>query len=196
LGKKLSLLFLLIFACFLFGCGFSNKAETESGEVMQLYINGEKISVSWEENESVEALRKLVSEEALEIEMSMYGGFEQVGYLGQYLPRNDKRMTTGAGDIVLYSGNQIVIFYGSNTWSYTKLGNIVDMASGSISEIPGKGNVNITIKIEENEKNDLLKNEHKDYWFYHYFDKGVKKQIIKNIQSSIDGLCFLLKRSL
>ncbi len=58
--------------------------------------------------------------------MSMYGGFEQVGEIGTSLPRNDVQTTTSAGDIVLYSGNQIVIFYGNNSWAYTRLGHITD----------------------------------------------------------------------
>jgi hypothetical protein len=81
---------------------------------MTLKINGEDYPVEWEDNESVEALKELCP---LTVEMSMYGGFEQVGSLGTSLPRNDKQITTGYGDIVLYSGDQIVVFYGSNSWA-------------------------------------------------------------------------------
>jgi hypothetical protein len=82
--------------------------------------------VEWEDNESVEALKELCQEGPLTIRMSMYGGFEQVGSIGQSLPRDDSRTTTQAGDIVLYSGDQIVVFYGSNSWAYTRLGHITD----------------------------------------------------------------------
>ena len=110
-----------------------------------LYVNGEELAVEWEENESVDALRQLASEEAVTIEMSMYGGFEQVGSLGTSLPRNDKQTTTEAGDIVLYSGNQIVVFYGSNSWAYTRLGRITSKTAAEMADLLGNGNVKITI---------------------------------------------------
>ena len=78
--------------------------------------------------------------------MSMYGGFEQVGSLGQSLPRNDVQTTTSAGDIVLYSGNQIVVFYGSNSWAYTRLGRISDKTAEELTALLGNGDVTITIE--------------------------------------------------
>ena len=78
----------------------------------------------------------------------MYGGFEQVGSIGSSLPTNDKQMTTTSGDIVLYSSNQIVIFYGSNSWSYTKLGKITNKTDDELSELLGNGNVSITLSLE------------------------------------------------
>ena len=79
--------------------------------------------------------------------MSMYGGFEQVGPIGQSLPRDDSQTTTQAGDIVLYSGNQIVVFYGSNSWSYTRLGHISDKTAEEMTELLSNGDVTITIDI-------------------------------------------------
>ena len=80
--------------------------------------------------------------------MSMYGGFEQVGEIGTSLPRNDVQTTTSAGDIVLYSGNQIVLFYGSNTWSYTRLGRIEGMSQAQLSRLLGGDPVTVTISME------------------------------------------------
>ena len=77
--------------------------------------------------------------------MSMYGGFEQVGALVTDLPRNDVQTTTSAGDIVLYSGNQIVMFYGSNSWAYTRLGKVTDTSSDEMAELLGNGDVEITL---------------------------------------------------
>ena len=77
--------------------------------------------------------------------MSMYGGFEQVGPLGTSLPRDDRQTTNEAGDIVLYSGNQIVVFYGSNSWAYTRLGKITDKTASEMADLLGNGNVTITI---------------------------------------------------
>lgn len=118
-------------------------------KMMRLYINEEELSVAWEDNESVEALKEIASKEPFVIEMSMYGGFEQVGSIGQSLPRNDKQTTTNAGDVVLYSGNQIVVFYGSNSWSYTRLGHIEDKTKEELSQLLGEGDVPLTIRIDE-----------------------------------------------
>ena len=76
----------------------------------------------------------------------MYGGFEQVGSIGTGLPRNDVQTTTAAGDIVLYSGNQLVIFYGSNSWSYTRLGKITDKDKDELKDLLGNGDVTVTIE--------------------------------------------------
>ncbi|MBO6014178.1 MAG: hypothetical protein J6P48_01805 [Oscillospiraceae bacterium] len=111
-------------------------------------INGTEVRVDWEKNESVDALNSLVSSAPLTIQMSMYGGFEQVGPLGTALPRNDSRMTAQAGDIVLYSGNQMVIFYGSNSWTYTRLGKIADGSTPEFAEMLGNGDVTVTLVWE------------------------------------------------
>jgi hypothetical protein len=78
--------------------------------------------------------------------MSMYGGFEQVGSIGQRLPSSDSQTTTQAGDIVLYSGDQIVVFYGSNSWAYTRLGRIVGKSVSEMTELLGNGDVKISIE--------------------------------------------------
>ena len=74
-------------------------------KVMYMEINGTPITVEWEDNESVAALKELCENSPLTIQMSMYGGFEQVGYIGSELSRNDVQTTTNSGDIVLYSGD-------------------------------------------------------------------------------------------
>ena len=125
-----------------------NRERTESEEnepMLQMKIGDTEVAVDWEDNESVEALKELCREEPLTISMSMYGGFEQVGSIGQSLPRNDRQTTTQAGDIVLYSGSQIVVFYGSNSWAYTRLGHITDKSAQEIAELLGGGDVTITI---------------------------------------------------
>jgi len=119
-----------------------NDASNEETEDMRLSINGEEVPVTWEDNESVEELKTLCPRT---IQMSMYGGFEQVGSLGSRITRNDEQITTDFGDIVLYSGNQIVIFYGSNSWAYTRLGH-VDMTKEELAELLGNGDVEITIE--------------------------------------------------
>ena len=113
-----------------------------------LKIDGQKVSVTWENNESVTALRELAADAPITIQMSMYGGFEQVGPIGTNLPRNDVQTTTKAGDIVLYSGNQIVVFYGSNSWAYTRLGRIDGLNSSELTSLLGNGAVELILSVE------------------------------------------------
>lgn len=119
----------------------------ESEADMRLRINDVEVCVDWEENDSVAALRDLVIAQPLSIQMSSYGGFEQVGSLGTSLPRNDVQITTQAGDIVLYSGNNIVIFYGSNSWAYTRLGHI-ELSSSEMPELLSHGDVTVKLSVE------------------------------------------------
>ena len=123
--------------------------EEESEKMMQMRIDDVLVNVEWEDNESVEALKALCENEPLVIQMSMYGGFEQVGPLGSSLPSDDVQTTTAAGDIVLYSSSQIVVFYGSNSWAYTRLGHITDQDASAMATLLGNGDVTITISLEE-----------------------------------------------
>jgi outer membrane lipoprotein-sorting protein len=130
-------------------------AENESAEdeaigdsSMTMKIGDTKVNVDWEDNQAVEALRNMAEDGDVTIQMSMYGGFEQVGSIGQSLPRDDKQTTTSSGDVVLYSGNQMVVFYGSNSWSYTRLGHISDKNTEDMTDLLSNGDVTITISIE------------------------------------------------
>ena len=111
-----------------------------------LSVGDKSLSVEWEDNESVDALKDLAGSE-IKINMAMYGGFEQVGSIGTSLPRNDSQMTTSPGDIVLYSGNQIVIFYGSNSWAYTRLGKITGLNEKELDDTFGNGDVTIGLSV-------------------------------------------------
>ena len=120
-------------------------------KMLKMMIGDTEVSVDWENNESAEALKDLCAEEPLVIQMSMYGGFEQVGSIGTRLPSDDEQTSTSAGDIVLYSSNQIVVFYGSNSWAYTRLGHITDQDAAGMTDLLGNGNVTITISMEDAE---------------------------------------------
>ena len=117
-------------------------------KTLRLAIGETEVSVTWEDNESVAALKELVKEAPRTVPMSMYGGFEQVGSLGTSLPRNDRQTTTEAGDIVLYAGNQLVLFYGSNSWAYTRLGRIADKSAPELKELLGGGDVTVSLTWE------------------------------------------------
>jgi hypothetical protein len=111
-------------------------------------INEEEVAVTWEDNESVKALAKLASDAPLVIDTSMYGGFEQVGPIGTVLPSSDVNITTNPGDIVLYTGSNIVVFYGNNSWDYTKLGHIENKSADELADLLGNNNVTITLTAE------------------------------------------------
>ena len=146
--KKLAALLCALMLCL---AGLAASAENttvqEGDNDMQMMIGETPVTVAWENNESVEALKALAAE-GLTIEMSMYGGFEQVGSIGQGLPRDDQQTTTASGDIVLYSGNQMVVFYGSNSWAYTRLGHITDQTPEQMKVLLGSGDVTITLSIK------------------------------------------------
>ena len=124
------------------------EADTEEETAMTLIIDDTEVSVEWEDNASVEALRALASERPLTIDMSMYGGNEQVGPIGTRLPRSDTQTVTEAGDIVLYAGNQLVIFYGSTSWAYTRLGRITDLSASELRDLLGNGDVTVTVSLQ------------------------------------------------
>ena len=112
---------------------------------MKMRIGDREVEVQWEENASAAALAEMTKGQPLTVQMSMYGGFEQVGNLGKRLPSSDRHTTTAAGDIVLYSGNQIVVFYGSNSWEYTRLGKVKGVSAEGMKELLGSGDVTITL---------------------------------------------------
>jgi len=148
---KMKKLAALLCALMLLLAGLTAMAEditTEEGENdMQMMIGETPVTVAWEDNASVEALKTLAAE-GIAIDMAMYGGFEQVGSIGQSLPRDDQQTTTTSGDIVLYSGNQLVVFYGSNSWAYTRLGHITDQTPEQMKALLGNGDVTITLSIK------------------------------------------------
>lgn len=111
---------------------------------MQLLINNEAIPVTWENCTAVNELSAETENGDIIVHMSMYGGWEQVGSLGRSYTRDDRQMTAVNGDIVLYSGNQIVVFYGSNSWSYTKLGKM-GLSAEEVTELLSNGDITLTI---------------------------------------------------
>lgn len=103
-------------------------------------------SATFADNSGAQALKELLMDGDITIEMRDYAGFEKVGSLGQSLPTSNSQITTQAGDIVLYQGNQIVVFYGSNSWSYTPLGRIDNLTGWT--EALGKGAVSVTFSLQ------------------------------------------------
>lgn len=122
--------------------------EEEEIVEMKMSINGTAVDVSWENNASVKELAKMAGNGPVTIETEPYGGFEQVGPIGATLPSSDTNIKTKAGDIMLYTSSQMVIFYGSNSWAYTRLGRITDKSDSELRELLGGDGVTATITAE------------------------------------------------
>ncbi len=125
--------------------GKTEKTEKEK-QTMRMTVGGTEVGVLWEDNASAAALARLAAEKPLTVQLSPYGGFEQVGPLGTALPREDALTQTAPGDIVLYNGDQIVLFCGSNTWRYTRLGRIQGLDRAALTELLGSGPVSLTLE--------------------------------------------------
>lgn len=146
--KKFILLILVIVGL----CLFINKPiyqkniKKEESEAMLLEVNGYTFEVELENNISAKALREYVSKEKRTLSLDDYGNFEKVGDLGITLPRNDETITTKEGDLILYLGNKLCLYYNQNTWDFTKLGHIKDTTH--LKEVLGKGSVQVTLLME------------------------------------------------
>ncbi|MCH5323614.1 MAG: hypothetical protein J1E39_00230 [Eubacterium sp.] len=125
----------------------TDKTEEITDMKMNVQIGNSTFTATLENNAAVRELIEMMKESPITIEMSDYSGFEKVGPLGRSLTTDNKQTTTAAGDIVLYSGNQIVMFYGSNSWSYTRIGKIDDL-SGWESAL-GSGSITAVFSLAE-----------------------------------------------
>ena len=126
------------------------KSDKEN-ETMKLYlnVNNRILEASLENNSSVDALIERLKENDITINMEDYANFEKVGSLGFSLPRNDKQITTEPGDIILYQGNSLTIYYDTNSWNFTKIGKIENVNQKELKEILGKGNVTVTLSLNK-----------------------------------------------
>lgn len=110
-------------------------------------IGERELSASLVENAATEVLAERLETGPITIEMNDYGGWEKIGSFGFSLPASNEQMTAQPCDFVLYQGNQLVIFYGSNSWSYTPLGRIDGVESAELKQILGSGDVTVTISL-------------------------------------------------
>lgn len=123
---------------------------TDRKEYTQMKVTvGEKTFVAnLNNNSSAQALVELLKTGPLTIDMHDYGNFEKVGQIGQTLPRNDEHITTGPGDIILYQGNQLVLYYDTNTWDFTPIGNIPNVTTEQLLDVLGEGNVTVVFSLD------------------------------------------------
>lgn len=149
--SKMKLKLLICLAVVLLcGCTKENITAQTMTEKLYVTIGEETRSVTMEDNVGTQALVAALQTENITYEAHDYGNFEKVGALGQSFPTADHQITTSAGDIVLYNGDNICIFYGSNSWSYTRIGKFDSMSAEDVRRFvnAGGGNVMITLTLQ------------------------------------------------
>ena len=114
---------------------------------LKITVNGTELIATLEDNSSAQALTELLKQGDITVDMSDYGNFEKVGNLPQSLPKNDEKITTVPGDIILYQGNKITIYYDENTWDFTKLGHIDNITQEELKTLLGDGDVTVSLSI-------------------------------------------------
>lgn len=128
-----------------------NAENTESieAELMKVMIGDTVFTATLADNSSAQALAELLREGPLTIDMHDYANMEKVGPIGQSLPENNEQVTTGPGDIILYLGDSLVIYYDTNSWNFTRIGKINDVTQEELLAAMGSGNVSVTFELEE-----------------------------------------------
>ena len=116
--------------------------------IMYITINGTTLTMAVADNAATRELLDLLEDGPITVTTHGYGGWEQVGSLGFSLPAEDMYLTAQPGDVMLYCGNQIVLFYGSNGWDYTQLGHIQDRTADELKELLGSGEDTVVLSLE------------------------------------------------
>ena len=124
------------------------ESETQEATKMNLQIGDTTLTATLADNSSARALAELLKKGPLTLSLEDYAGMEKVGPLGTSLPQNNERMVTAPGDIILYQGSSFVIYYGTNSWSLTRLGHIDDADEDQLCELLGDGAVTVTLSLE------------------------------------------------
>ena len=124
------------------------ESETQEATKMNLQIGDTTLTATLADNSSARALAELLKKGPLTLSLEDYAGMEKVGPLGTALPQNNERMVTAPGDIILYQGSSFVIYYGTNSWSLTRLGRIDDAEQDQLQELLGDGAVTVTLSLE------------------------------------------------
>lgn len=125
-------------------------AQTMADEKLNITIGNETRTVVLVDNVGTRAMIAALHAGSITFTAHDYGDFEKVGALGQSLPTDDHKINTSAGDVVLYNGNNICIFYGSNTWSYTRIGRLENMSADEVRRFvrADEGQVEVTLSIQ------------------------------------------------
>ena len=123
-------------------------AQPQEEPMLAITANGTTFLAAFEDNSSARALADRLQDGPLTLELHDYGDFEKVGPLGFDLPANDEQITTAPGDVILYQGNQITIYYDTNTWSFTRLAHIDGVSRDDLLDVFGGGDVTVELSLQ------------------------------------------------
>ena len=112
-------------------------------------INGKTLAADFADNSSAKALADALAKSSITYQADDYGNFEKVGDLGQSFPKNDENITTEPGDIILYQGHNLCIYYAQNTWSFTRIAKIKGISKDELKEFLGEGEITVTLSVEK-----------------------------------------------
>lgn len=128
-----------------------DESENMENKTLQITVQGRSFTATLVENSSTAALVERLSAGDIDIRMEDYGDMEKVGTLSFSLPRNDEQMATSPGDLILYQGNSLVIYYDTNAWRLTRLGKVDGVTSREqmLALLGGKGAVTVTLSLKE-----------------------------------------------
>lgn len=135
----------------------NGNGETDmENNTIRLTVNDRSFTATLVENSSTEALKERLSQGDIRIRMNDYGDMEKVGSLGFSIPRNDVQTTTGPGDLILYQGNSLVIYYDTNSWSFTRLGHVdgVSTREEMLGLLGGTGEITLTLSLNKNQNEE------------------------------------------
>ena len=124
------------------------KAQTTMNK-MSITIGGQTQSVTLEDNAATKALVEKLQQAPVTVTLNSSGDFEIWGALGFSLPTNNQQIMAQPGDVILYSGSNICIFYGTNAWSYTRLGKIDGLTGSELRSFlkAGESNISVTLSL-------------------------------------------------
>ena len=144
---------LFITAMLLCCCSSNNEVKAQTmKQKMYITINGQTQSVTLVENAATKTLVEKLQQAPVTVTLNSSGGFEIWGALGFSLPTSNQQITAQPGDVILYSGSNICIFYGSNSWSYTRLGKIDGLSESELRTFlkAGESNISVTLSLTSN----------------------------------------------
>ena len=151
MNKKLSAIMLFVLLGLISINVFGDGAKEDEYKTMKLTIGDRILTATLVENSTTKALREMLLEGPVTVDMRDYGSMEKVGALPRSLPRNDEQIATEAGDLILFQGSAFVIYYAPNSWNFTRIGKINNIAAKELKEILGDGNVSVILSLDGTE---------------------------------------------
>lgn len=146
--KFIPLLVFVLMAMPIEGQSHEKEKNMKTDSIVLTIEGGRMFTATLADNSSANALKELLAKGNITVEMEDYGNMEKVGPIGTSLPRNDRQTTTGPGDIILYQGKYLVIYYDTNSWNFTRLGKIDNVTQAVLKSALGEGGVRVTLSLE------------------------------------------------